>query len=64
MTRSAFIDAVASLVREWNVEPAEAMKQLTRIHVEVRNSTAFELATAVEERNKALAALHQEVTRR
>jgi uncharacterized protein (UPF0335 family) len=55
----AFIEAVEQLARDPEVRRA----QLKAIYEEIRNSTAHELAKAVEDRNRAVIALHKELTR-
>ena len=65
MSLDAFIASVDKLVSEWNgneFEPnAIPREALETIYAEVRNSTAFELAEAVRERDEALRQLHRKV---
>jgi hypothetical protein len=65
MTLDAFIASVDKLVCEWNgnkFEPNAIPRiELAALYAEVRNSTAFELATAQRERDEALRQLHRKL---
>lgn len=68
MTLPRFIAAVDNLVDQWrplsDSEAGPDRAALEAIYNEVRNSTAFELATAQRERDEALRQLHKKITTR
>ena len=64
MSLDEFTERLIGMVSKWNCERSELPKvkdKLAAIYAEVRNSTAFELATAQRERDEALRKLHRKI---
>jgi hypothetical protein len=64
MSLDDFTEKIIGMVSKWNCERSELPKVKTRlaeIYAEVRNSTAFELATAQRQRDEALRRLHRKI---
>jgi hypothetical protein len=60
MKLNEFIANVSALVRVWESDTGELPRDaLANIYAEVRNSCAYELAQAVEQRDRAMAQLHK-----
>lgn len=61
MSLDDFTETVTGMVAKWHGDETNARARLAAIWTEVRNSTAFELATAQRERDEALAKLHRKI---
>jgi len=58
-----FTETLNGMVSRWNGKPADVRVALAALYSEVRNSTAFELAKAVEQRDEALRQLHKRLVK-
>lgn len=59
MKLNQFREAISSLVIQWNQSPEAVTEALDAIYHEIRNSTAHQLAEALQQREQALRLYHK-----